>query len=220
MERLWDILNKLLDNFNLGRASIYTTTGLLIVMPLAMIVAMLLGKIQPDLGEQFHHDLTLVFKQPVYILLLSYVFSFPIIAAMYPIIQEVQEKPGKEIPENGSDRFNVNRHFSILNTGKTRDPLGWLISEYFRFVEAAVYLPISMCICLMLFMFYFFLAWFLVNDSYALILGWILLVVLVGYLYILNACWTPRVIEPTIRYYSRAKRNLILGLECRDRNDC
>ena len=210
MEKAWDILNKLLDNFNLGRACIYTTSGLLFLLPLAMTVEMLVSKPKTGLGEEFIQDISAIFNIQAYILLLSYIFGFSIVSAMYPLIKKVN-KEFKQQNEN-EDYHNINRHFSRLANIGNREPLGWLISEYFRFVEAAVYLPISLVFFLILMSFYFLAG----IPKYGLIafccatvfLGLFLLSV-----FLFRFFWKPKVIVPTVQYFLEAKRNLIDGLE-------
>ncbi len=209
MEKAWDILNKLLDNFNLGRACIYTTSGLLFLLPLAMTVEMLVSKPKTGLGEEFIQDVSSLFNIQVYLLLLSYIFGFSIVSAMYPLIKKVNKDFKQKERE---DEYNINKHFSRLAYSGNREPLGWLISEYFRFVEAVVYLPISTVFFLILMSFYFLAG----IPRYGLdafccatiFLGLFLLSVL-----FLRFYWKPRVIVPTVQYFLEAKRNLIEGLE-------
>jgi len=224
MEKAWEILNKLLDNFNLGRAVIYMVTGLAFLLPLLMILLMLVHPAESGLVEELKRDFSLLFDYRVNLLVFSYIFGFSVVHAIYPMIKKEQEELKAQLmpcrddqsqtqsrEKQEKDEFNINRNFLHLTNSDKREPLGWLISEYFRFVEAAVYPPIGLVFFLLLMAIYFLVGiakYGLDSLLLAAVTYFCFLVSVTIFIYY----WRPFVIRPTISSFLRAKRNLICGI--------
>lgn len=212
---MWELADKLLDNFNFGRAVIYTATGLLCVLPIFMMVE--LGRPLPEgqtLWEHFIQELARPFEEsPFYLFLASYIVGFLVVSAAYPFIAKEQKCLRQRLfPGLRPEDYSVHLNFSLLTTPGAREPLGWLISEYYRFVEIVVYLPLGLLAFLTLLAFYFLLNVPRFHGD-ALICAMGLMLTALFMILVFRFFWTPLVIRPILTTYMKAKQRLIEGLK-------
>ncbi len=235
MDNLLSFLEKFFDQVNLGRALIYTGAGLLFVLPIFMLFEALFC---PGSGAGLEQDLLnhlkVPLEKPVYLLIGSYVFGLIVVTGSYPIIDSIQKKYMDSLEENKKSKdnkkanaklidvgskgekepLNVNYHFiNLAQKGQTgtREPLGWLITEYFRFVEAALYLPMGILGFFAIFSFYF--AAQIPNYGLkALIYGAISMGIFLCLFIFFWFFWLKKVVEPAVFFFQNAKLSLIKGL--------
>ncbi len=222
MDTFLSFLEKLIDQVNLGRAIIYTGAGLLFVLPIFMVFeALFCPGSGACLGQKVINDLKVPFKRLDLLLIASYVFGLLVVTGSYPIIDAIQRRYRPDEGTNAKvmgtkerEPLNVNYHFKALarkGDTATREPLGWLITEYFRFIEAATYLPVGILGFFAIFSFYFAAQ----IPSYgieAFIYGCVSMLLFLC-LYLFYCCfWLRKVVAPAVRVFQNAKYSLISGL--------
>lgn len=216
------------DILNVGRIIFYPFAGVLIVLPLYMIVRLLLGEPSHLLSTQMYEDLkkittaswsvtfTLFASSLVVGFLLATVGSSMVLGGLSTDVNtEVEREP------LARDSFSYNYPF-LRNLAK-EDYAGWLISEYYRYVEIATYIPLGGIIGLALIEVYVFvfLLWdFARLGSAGLTAAHTMFLIILGALvlikyYLWPEIWVKQVLIPVMRTYLRARRNLINGLEAK-----
>ncbi len=148
MEKALDLIEKLLDNFNLGRAVIYTLAMLFITVPLFMLASLMFAEhIQKDISAQILHDLS-VAKAHIYgLLIFSYMISFTFVSAAYALFDRKYKH--KALPQDSP--YSAALFYSEL---KQAGAIQWYVSEYIRFFEAAYYVPLGMAVGTVIFFIY------------------------------------------------------------------
>ncbi len=213
MDSLWQALNKLLDNFNLGRSIIYTLAGTLFLLPLWLLARIPFDPSGATLAARLSADLSVLGRNLAPALIFAYLAGMALAAAVYPMISAQQEAVVAQLPRGRESVSavwnNLNYNFRLLAT--ERPALDWLISEYFRFVEVVVYLPVAALAGLLLSGLW---AALLVPalGKVALTLCAGLLMIFLALLLMFRQLWVPKVILPTIGAYVMARNHLIMGL--------
>jgi len=201
MEKIFETIQKLLDNFNLGRAIIYTTVGAFITIPFWFLFWCLLSpniKRMP-LYKIFLQFFSFISNNLFTFLFSSYILSFCFISGMYVQLKKIENSLLilKECPE-------LNKYYCHLNDKKA---LQWLISEYYRFLEAAFYIPFSWILGLWFLTFSFLLLYLFLIPVF--ILPLLISLLLSITFYFLYQYWVEKIIPQIYLSYLRAKFNLI-----------
>ena len=189
MEKALDLIEKLLDNFNLGRAVIYTLATLFITVPLFMLAAfMLSGPVQKGISTQILHDLSLCKVHFLALAIFSYMLSFTLVSAAYALFQ-------KHYKQNACP-YSAAFFYSEL---KQAGAIQWYVSEYIRFFEAAYYVPLGIAGGITIFSIYF-LCLLISYENFAtncfLIGAFFLFAALILALYLGTRCWLTYVCVP------------------------
>jgi hypothetical protein len=221
LKELLEQLGKMADILNVGRLIFYTFAGVLIVVPLHMN-GRLLAEPKPDQSVfiQMACDFNVSGLLSVNIVVLSLVVGFVVAPAAFGIVIERLGKDLREeieqVPINENSSFSYN--YPLLK--KEQDYAAWLISEYYRYVEIATFIPLGFVIGLLLIGFYVFI--YLMKDftrtgvggfteAHGAFLG-IIGILLIIKVYVWPTIWEERVVKPAMRAYLLAKRNVIKSL--------
>jgi hypothetical protein len=218
IKEFFDGLSKATDILNLGRLIFYTTAGALVVLPTYMIAAQMF-----ELRLVTNIDLASWHAAGLF--LCSMVVGFLVATVAFPLVlDEVSRDVRREMAADGvtpDDTYSFPRNYPMLRGKPGDDYAAWLISEYYRYVEIAAYIPLGAIAGLVLTEVYLLVV--LVQQSirhghpgitmthllFAAILG---ALVMIRY-WLWPQVWAKRVVAPTIRTYLSAKRNLIDGVK-------
>jgi len=225
------------DILNVGRIIFYPFGGALIVLPLYMILRLLLVMGEPGaspaLTTSFFTQMSIDLKHitmaswPVTFALLasSVVVGFLLATVGFPMVLDgLSADVNTEVEREPLAQSSFSYNYPLLRNNKDKeDYAGWLISEYYRFIEIATYIPLGGIIGLMLSEVYvgvFLLGDFARSGSPGLTAAHTMFLILLGALvvikyYVWPEIWAKRVLIPVLRNYLRAKRNLINGLEAK-----
>ena len=152
-ESLTDSLDKITDILNVGRLIFYTAAGFCAILPAAMSMRLLAHDPDPVYWGQFLADLVCCARhREVWAASLIFGFVIANLANMIVISRFTQPPPSKH-PESEKDSYSY--AFPRLYSGGVppkdgsgKDYAAWLISEYYRFVEIAVFIPFSILLSL------------------------------------------------------------------------
>jgi hypothetical protein len=152
VKSLIDGLDKLTDILNIGRLLFYTSAGFCAILPVAMCIA-LLGqeKLSHSYWVQFVSDLeTSSRKFEVWFAALIAGFIISVLANAIVKVTRSDPVPTDSIPKD-TYTFQYARLYSggvRLSQGTSKDYAAWLISEYYRYFEIALFIPCGLCISL------------------------------------------------------------------------
>lgn len=225
MKELFDQIKSITDTLNVGRLIFYPFAGVLIVYPLSMLIQLLVtGPCRP-LFAQMYQDLN-ASGAGLGIVLSSIVVGFLVATVGFSaVLEDVVAKVKEEIKQESANENSFSYNYPLLRQKKEEDYATWLISEYYRFVEIATYIPlggISGFVLLELYMF----AFLFLDPARRTVAGLttvhVILVILLGVLilikyYVWPEVWVKRVLIPVMRTYLRAKKDLIDGVKVVDK---
>ena len=147
MDKALDLIEKVLDNFNIGRAVIYTLATLFITGPLFMLASLILsGHTGQSISAQLLHDISLVRTHLIGIAIFSYMLSFTVVSAAYALFEQ-------KFKSTALSNCSYSAAFDYINLKKS-GALQWYVSEYIRFFEAAYYVPFGMSVGSVIFLIY------------------------------------------------------------------
>lgn len=227
MKEFFDqIKGSITDILNVGRLIFYPFAGILIVFPLYMIVRLLLAEPCETLSAQILIDLrhitnsswsaaSILFASSVVVGFLLATTGFSM------VLEELGADVNKNVEQELLSMSSLSYNYPLLRQNKDEDYAGWLISEYYRYVEIAAYIPLGGIIGLVLLEAYVFLFLLRVSlvgftgahTTFLVILG---ALVLIKY-YVWPEIWVKQVLKSVIRTYLRAKRDLIDGVKRMDK---
>ena len=225
---LFNNADKFFDVLNLGRLIFYTAAGFLAIYPIYMILKLL--TLSDNQTDNFFESFGVVVSNNStsnHLLILFYaslVAGFLIATVGYtvfiiPLATKIHKK-NKNIPQF-KNTFSYNYPLLKNNLKNKEDYQAWLISEFFRYVELAVYLPMGFIIGLIFLIGYTVLYPFykgieqLSMTDLRNVLGFLLfLCMLITLLlfYVWPRFWRPFVLEKTLLTYLSAKNSLIKGV--------
>jgi hypothetical protein len=171
VKEFFDQIRSIADIMNIGRLIFYTFAGALTAIPLYMILSLLLidGTSAPSLFTQMRYDLrnitvsagsfvswSLAWTSLIAGFLLA-VVGFPL--ALVGVGAIVDQRMDKE-PSDTKYSFPFN--YPFLRNTANEDYAAWLISNYYRYVEITVYIPLGAVVGLALLEVYVFI--FLIGD--------------------------------------------------------
>ncbi|MBZ5636586.1 MAG: hypothetical protein LAO55_25965 [Acidobacteriia bacterium] len=222
VKSLIDGFDKVTDILNVGRLLFYTTAGFCAVLPLAMCI-LLLGhdNVPYSYWVQFMSDLVKSSRQFA-VWIASLIFGFIISVLANAMYQPKSVPEEQAIPQ--SYAFQYPRLYSggVQRTGSTpKDYAAWLVSEYYRYFEIALFIPYGLLLSLPVYSLYS-LAYlirttshakgFVLDTSYFAFPIWTFGSGL-AWTVLWPDFWLPQVVQKTYEDWVRAKRNAIKGLE-------
>lgn len=222
IKALIDGLDKLSDILNIGRLVFYTAAGFCTALPVSMGI-LLMGQDQVRHGYwvQFMSDLVRSCRSyPVWIA--GMVFGF-VISALSNATVRLDDVTDDKI-DKVSFSFLYPKMFSggvRLKDTNSKDYAAWLISEYYRYFEIALFIPYGLMLSLPLYSAYslgFVLRTSLHAKGFVLGAGffafplWVFLSVLV-WAVIWPDYWVPNVVQTIFVTWTGAKRNASAGLD-------
>jgi phosphate/sulfate permease len=198
-----DIFAKVFDNLNTGRISFYLVSGLPATSVLFLIANAILKSEKTSIRAAINEDLTLIGVNFVFFLFLAYIFGFIIAIIAFRYINDLST--------NQDEEFSITNNFKLLCEGKVDYLNGILIPEYYRFVEASMYIPLGIVIGASIFPVYALLNILLRGDLWVDIFLVSLAVSLV--LDLLFYWWYQTIVRRTVAVYDNAKRKIITQLK-------
>jgi hypothetical protein len=222
MKEFFDQLEKITDILNVGRVVFYPVAGVLVVLPIFMIFELL--KLPSSELPRYvwinpiPEKISISFGLTLFILSLAVGFLIAI-AGFCVVIQRLSPEVSEEVSTTGPKEYSFAYNYPFLSNKKGADYAAWLLSEYYRYLEIAIFVPLGAVIGLALLEAYLiiFVAKDFLNPSSAgftqaqamliLILGLLLWITQHGW----EKVWERRVIKPTLAAYQRAKQLLIEG---------
>jgi hypothetical protein len=222
VKEFFGALDKITDILNLGRLIFYTAAGLPPVLVLAMIVRTASMTAQ-GYWLQFRGDLlTCIQTWEVWLGALIAGFLVANLAYVQAISRLKSETADGDVDEDG-----YAFQFPKLRTGREKrapkeedfDYAAWLISEYYRYVEIAVYIPYGIRLALPLLVVYSIARCLLdasspgILDTSLVALGlWTLLAALIWTVFWWEF-WIPQIATPIFRTYVCALAGLTGGIK-------
>jgi hypothetical protein len=204
MTELTNLFAKIFDNLNAGRIIFYIASG----MPGTSIFLMIANTLVKEKGKEISvsksllEDFLPVSNDKLMFLFFSYIFGFMISIAAYPLIYKLQKLYSKG--------YSITRNLKVLCDGK-RDYIDTLlIPEYYRYVEAAVFIPVGVLIGI-----YGSLIYALINlfirgkDWNSVFLATLLAAIISQIAYYI---WYKKIICFIVNFYEEAKAGIINGL--------
>lgn len=240
IKQLFSSSAKAFDVFNLGRLFFYTAAGSLALFPVVMILRLI--TLEPPFPETFAESLRRVVSLNIFVgdagsdgnaaliafIITSVLVGFLIanvgfIVIISPLKKKLDRKLRKELSnfekiKNYSIGYNYPR---LKNNQEGEDYDSWLSTEYFRFVEIIVYIPIGFITGLIFFILYTLVYLFYsinvitISDFLNVLIFFFLLCSLVIILIknVWGEFWLPNIIEETLFSYLETKAYLIKRLE-------
>lgn len=227
VKTFFDSLDKFLDILNVGRLIFYTAAGFLAIYPIYMILKLLtlsyesagnFFKSFAAVSQSFTSDDTFI------LFFASIIAGFLIANVGYtvvidPLADRIKNKFINFIPSE--DGFSSNYRL-LRNDHEKEDYKAWLISEFFRYVEIGVYVPMGFIIGLIflagytvVYPFYMGIEQLPMTDIRNVVGFLLFLSTLIALLlfYVWPRFWRPLVVEKTLHTYLAAKISLIRELK-------
>ncbi|MEM9154784.1 MAG: hypothetical protein AAGB13_07050 [Cyanobacteria bacterium P01_F01_bin.33] len=202
MGQVNSLLAKVVDNLNVGRIIFYLTSGLPVSAVLFMVASALFREQEQTIRASMMADFELVTRNVHFYLFISYIAGFMISLFAFSSIDKLQRFYSRG--------YSVTRNLKVLCEGK-RDYLDtFLIPEYYRYVEAAVFIPQGLLAGAYGFILYALINIFARGDVWIDILLIALLTVLL--FHVTYHFWHHRVIRSIVKFYMESKARVIEGL--------
>jgi hypothetical protein len=211
--------DKLTDILNVGRLIFYTSSGFCTILPGAMIIRLLEHGPSNKYWVQFTSDLiACATKGAVWIAAL--VLGFVLANLAYAALLNKLVAPAGEPPKTQGLAY----HYPRLSAGGAaptteHDLAAWWISEYYRYVEIAAYIPFALLLSLPLYSLYSLVYLilkcnpaqpFIIGPAHCAFAAWALLAVL-GWGIAWPRYWVPAVITPISTASDQALSELVAG---------
>lgn len=234
MQSLLASLKSVTDVFNLGRLVFYSFAGALVVIPLFMIKRLIAsaGETLPSLGTKLAADFDGVMTESIYIVyLVSTVCGFLIASIGFvavlgeiagPVNASEIATPRPVRGANAKKAFSTPFYYPLLHNKEatTDDYYGWLIAEYYRYVEIVTFIPMGaiggLCLLDVYVLTYLIQTGMTpgnsgISPAHATFVALVLLTAMVRYRW--WPVWLARVVAPIVRVHIVAKCDLITNLE-------
>jgi hypothetical protein len=218
---LFNGVDKLTDILNVGRLIFYTSAGFCGILPATMLVRLLAEDSPARYWKQFAADLVFCARRGE-AWFAALIFGFVIANVAYTTVIDKLGRPGKkEEPDKEGYAYQYARLSSGGTQPKTeRDFAAWWISEYYRYVEIAVFIPFGILLSLPLYSLYS-LAYLIrvSNPAQPFVIGaahyafalWAVAAV-VGWGMVWPWYWIPKIAEPIFEDSTQARREVLAGL--------
>lgn len=229
MKELFDQFKSLTDIFNAGRLVFYPMAGALIVLPAYLLIRIALVTPAPTLHAQVVGDLrSLGAIEHVgwLVVFASTVVGFLTAVVGFRVLERATAETVRDVTAQLPARAtSYNFNYPLLRQKKDEDYATWLMSEYFRYVEIATYIPLGALTGLVLITLYvcvFVIRRFAAEGPVPATSDLAVLVLLVAgvifiRVYFWPEVWVKRVIVPTHGTFLKAKCNLIDGIKSVER---
>lgn len=220
IDQITKAVGGLTDVFNLGRLIFYSAAGALIAYPVAAGLMVLAGPLKGQLFAELVAQAVLL--TPAAMAGASVIVGFVISGAGFvivlgPIVPRVKARA----EARPIDRRGYPYRYPLLRNKPGTDYDAWLIQEYFRFVEIVAYIPLGLMgglAALLLYAAAYVVAWTAAGHGLhpgAPHAAFLLIATT------WSACafglwphyWLPRVVEPVLETYHRAKLGISAALE-------
>ncbi len=221
IKALIDGFDKITDILNIGRLLFYTAAGFCVILPAAMCLILLSRSgAQGVYWTQFVSDLSRSAHR-LDVWLAALIFGF-IISVLANAIFDFDSGDGTV-----SEQFYPFMYPRLFNggikpkDGANKDFAAWLISEYYRYFEIALFIPYGLMLSLPLYVAYSFI--FLVRDFYSqapVPIGgehfafpiWVFGSAVL-WTWFWPEYWLPRVVQSAFSGWIQAKLNAAAGLK-------
>ena len=222
VKSFFDSLDKVTDILNVGRLVFYTSAGFAVVLPGAMSLR-LFGQaaLQAAYWRQFSTDLVACAKSPE-IWMASLVLGFVVANLGNALVMRRFTPPPRREIKPDFYSYQYPRLFSggiPPKDGTGKDYAAWLVSEYYRYVEIAVFIPYGVLLSLPVYSFYTLLYLLLQTPPPGVSLnaghyGFAIWTAAAAFCWTVAwpGFWIPRVAEPVYQDWVNARRAGIQGL--------
>ena len=219
-----DALGKITDILNIGRLIFYPAAGLPLVLSLAMILRTVGVSNQPY-WLQFKSDLVTCIAN-VWVWAGALIAGFIVANIAYARVVSELSPDSTPRDDDDVDFSHIAYRYPQLRTGRrlsrTTEPdfdfAAWLIAEYYRYVEIAIFIPYGVLLSLPLLSVYS-LARILIDFQYpagldACFFGFALWTSLAALSWTVGGqgYWLPKIATPIYQTYETAKAALIKGM--------
>lgn len=224
MTKFFDEINKLGDIFNLGRMVFYTAAGVLPMIPVFMLIE-LAGQepsaVRIGFLEQLSQDLKAAMSHWPAFISFSIIMGFMIaIVSFATVLERENERATRSASNITIKEYGITYRYPLLINNEKADYQSFLISEYYRFVEISVFVPIGMLLATTFFLPYPILYLLLdVQRSDGVVLngGHLALPISAAlsalmWYHVWPRFWVPIVVRPALEGYQYHKRSLICGV--------
>lgn len=222
IKTLGESLNNFTDILNVGRLIFYTAAGLCGILPFAMGLHMLsIKSVDLNYWTQFYNDIDPLLKLWQFWVVAG-IFGF-IIAVLANAVTRLSSPP---LDNDARTDYFAFQYPSLKNAGQlpanpgTDDYATWLIMEYYRYYEIALFIPYGILLSLPVYSIYSLAYLFRVLElnsplgaaGYVAFALWTFLA-LFAWTVFWPQYWVPKVVEPTYQSWVLARRRLIKGLD-------
>jgi hypothetical protein len=217
-----DSFDKVTDILNVGRLIFYTAAGFFAILPVAMSLRLLAYNPLPTYWNEFAEDLRHCAGRGG-LWAAALIFGFVIANVANNVVIHRFTPPPRSEPAKDSFPYAYPRLYSggiRPKDGTPKDYAAWLISEYYRYVEIAVFVPFGILLSLPVYSIYSLVYLvktaaeqeaFVLNGCHVALASWTLASV-AAWKVIWPDFWLPRVAEPVYRDWVIARRSAIAGL--------
>lgn len=221
IKQFFESLNKITDILNPGRLLFYTSAGFLVFYPILMIYRLLVCN-NLELTHFLSDIKRLAPTDSWEILGGSLIMGFLIAALGFTtVLKPLSKQMSAQYNDDKDEKNSFPFRYPHMKNNIEEDYQAWLIAEFYRYVEIVTYIPLGFLLGLT-FLFVYTVIYLLLHavskpfveaaDGYVFLL--VLSAVLgISWFGAWEQFWKPRVIEETLRTYTRAKKHLIRGIE-------
>ena len=221
---LFNQFKNVTDVLNVGRVIFYPAAGILPTVPALMIPQVMANPLEPSFAEQFLCDFNFVLietESPLILFFTALIVGFLIATAAFClVIHKLGAEARKEAEEGAINNKSHAYQYPFLKDDETTDYQQWLISEYYRYVELATFIPVGFLLSLPLVSLYnlIYLIRLLGEGKYT-PFAWgtplcILFFIATWFCWIVlwRKFWVVKVVKRTLAVYHNAKVHLIDGV--------
>jgi len=219
LQQLFGGVDKLTDILNVGRLLFYTAAGALVIYPFDAVVR--LAQEHKFCGQPLY-ELAQAFRGTWELVVASTIVGFMIAACGWVrVVDQLSVRVKQGIESQPIDEHAYPFRYPQFKNLKSEDYSAWLIAEYFRFIEIVVYIPLGFLAGLgliTLFSAFYMLSWAFAGKAHGLcvvhrdfVVSALLFILCTFYLW--PKWWLPKVAEPIVGAYYRAKLLLAAGLD-------
>lgn len=222
VKQLFSSTDRFLDILNVGRLIFYTAAGYLALAPAVMCAHLVASNDLSSFGSSL--------SSAIEVASLSWSFFFASVVTGFVIAEvgfdmlvvPVFKEQSIDPFDSERQRYNFNYRYPQLKNDASEDYQGWLLSEYFRYIEIAAYVPFGAFIGLFfigLYVLLFLALGVFDGQPIAVLQGPIIVLLLIGLLFtalrfvVWPFFWRPQLLVPTVKSYINAKVALLHGVE-------
>jgi len=214
-EALKDALSKIVDTFNTGRLVFYTAAGFLFVLPCEMTLRLLVNGVEEK--STFFQQAAAFAKPGMETFVISIPVGFLIaIIGFQRVLTPLSEQLQADSAGRPLARSCYPSLYPLLANNDKESYHNWLITEYYRFVEIATFLPMGFMAGIFV-LFVFTLLYLTIKATHTGTSGfesayWILLLLAAVSSWLRLSAWPhhwiPKIVKPIITSHQSAKLEL------------